>query len=221
LIDTPSDSGKNKRNGRYVIPNTDFSNSATVTDGVGNITTTITTPNSDINDAGVLYAEAALLSDRNVAYFNDGIFMPASGNKHKMRYSMINTYMHAGKYSFNFTYIDPKKDKLANTTYLQFRVRANIEPYQYSDNNEIFWVNFNLKDILKHNVEYTVSFDIVKDAPDTISITDITLRPANPKYKSIAKGDQYHLLKVRLNHDISNISKVSLLHNTEIFLKHI
>ena len=53
------------------------------------------------------------------------------------------------KYSFNFKYIDPEKDKLANTAYLQFRVRANIEPYQYSDNNEIFWVNFNLKDILK------------------------------------------------------------------------
>lgn len=221
LIDSPSSSGKDKRNGRYVIPNTDFSNSATVTDGIGNITTTITTPNSDINNAGVLYAEAALLSDRQVAYFNDGVFTPASKDKHKLRYSMINTYMHAGKYSFNFKYIDPLKDNLANTTYLQFRIRANIEPYQYSDNNEIFWVNFNLNDTLKHNVEYTVSFDIVKDTPDTISITDITLRLANPKYKSIAKDAPYHLLKVRLNHNISNISKVSLLHNTEIFLKHI
>jgi hypothetical protein len=114
--------------------------------------------------------------------------------------------MHAGKYSFNFTYIDPKKDKLANTTYLQFRVRANIEPYQYSDNNEIFWVNFNLKDILKHNVEYTVSFDIVKDAPDTISITDITLRPANPKYKSIA-----NLINItdRLMYENKHINKMN------------
>jgi hypothetical protein len=170
----------------------------------------------------VLYAEAALLSNRDIAYFSDGVFVPASSRKkNKMYYSMINTYMHAGKYSFNFTYIDPAKDNLTNTIYLQFRVRANIEPYQYSDNNEIFWVNFNLNNILKHNVEYTVSFDIVKDTPDTISIADITLRPANPKYKSIAKDAPYHLLKVRLNHDISTISKVSLLHNTEIFLKHI